>query len=338
MFDDTFGPEPANREANREGRESAAPSPQHQQPATPWWQPAAPVPPVAPPVPPAPPAQPRVSRGPSRGRMRVTTAAMATVALATAGIGGGVIGARLVGHDTKVIVQPGDTPALQTSTVRTDSSNNSINVEAVVSAVRKSVVRIQSEVTEYQGPFTQTGTAVGTGVIVSADGYIVTNAHVVNNATSVRVTLDGETTPRAARIVAADTSRDLAVLKLQGVSGLTPATWAATSSVRVGQDSVAIGQALALAGEPTVTRGIVSAIDRSVESENGTLTGLIQTDAAISSGNSGGPLVDSSGRVIGLNTLVASSSQGTAANNIGFAISADRVLAFVQEARNGTAS
>jgi putative serine protease PepD len=89
---------------------------------------------------------------------------------------------------------------------------------------------------------------------------------------------------------------------------------------------VAIGNALALEGGPTVTEGIVSALDRSISTESGTLTGLIQTDAAISSGNSGGPLVDAYGEVVGVNTAVASSGGGVEASNIGFVISIDRAL------------
>jgi putative serine protease PepD len=273
-----------------------------------------------------------------RRRGRVAGALAGVLALGAAGGVGGLVGAHYAGKNTKIVVEQSATPVVK-ATVATSTVHDSIDVEAVVAAVRRSVVRIQSQIVQYQGPFQQTGTAVGTGVIVSSDGYVVTNAHVVSGATSVVVTLDGQSKQRAARVVATDTSRDLAVLKIAGVSGLTPATFAPTSSVQVGEDSVAIGEALALAGEPTVTRGIVSALDRSVQEETGaTLTGLLQTDAAISSGNSGGPLVDASGHVIGLNTLVASSSSDTAANNIGFAIPADHVLAFVRAAEAGGTS
>jgi S1-C subfamily serine protease len=96
--------------------------------------------------------------------------------------------------------------------------------------------------------------------------------------------------------------------------------------VQVGDEVVAIGNALALEGGPTVTEGIVSALDRSITTGSGTLTGLIQTDAAISSGNSGGPLVDAYGEVVGVNTAVAASGGGVEASNIGFVISIDRAL------------
>ncbi len=326
----------------------------HEQPRpAPWWEPATSASASTGAPEPAPadgdpsmaaragtPATPPAGTAPivrRRGRARATSVLAATVALATAGVGGGFVGARLAGHDTKVIVEKTVPATVRTSTVDTANARGSIDVEAVVAAVRKSVVRIQSQIVQDNGFFQQTGTAVGTGVIVSSDGYVVTNAHVVDSASSVAVTLDAQTARHPARIVAADPSRDLAVLKIEGLSGLTPATFAPTSSVRVGQDAVAIGEALALAGEPTVTRGIVSALDRSVDEDTGaTLTGMIQTDAAISSGNSGGPLVDAAGHVIGLNTLVAASSNTTAANNIGFAIPSDHVLAFVQQARRGS--
>src|SRR4051812_7667923 len=144
--------------------------------------------------------------------VRPTAVAAATVALAVAGIGGGWGGARFAGHDTKVIVERAATPSVKASTVAASDAHDSIDVEAVVAATRKSVVRIQAQVVQDNGFFQQTGTAVGTGVIVSSDGYVVTNAHVVHNASAVTVALDGEKQPRAARVLAADPSRDLAVL------------------------------------------------------------------------------------------------------------------------------
>ena len=103
----------------------------------------------------------------------------------------------------------------------------------------------------------------------------------------------------------------------------------------VGDDVVAIGNALALEGSPTVTKGIVSALDRSLDTSSGVMTDLIQTDASISSGNSGGPLVNAAGQVIGINTAVAASSQGTTAENIGFAISIDKAMTVVEQLRAG---
>ena len=182
---------------------------------------------------------------------------------------------------------------------------------------------IDAEVTQRQGPFSQQGEAAGTGIVDYGDGYIVTNAHVVDGATSVTVTLAGETTARQATVISTDTEHDIAVLKVSDTTGLKAATFGDSSTLAVGDEVVAVGNALDLDGGMTVTQGIVSALDREIETEeSSSLTGLIQTDAPISSGNSGGPLVNAAGEVIGMNTAAASSSGSVNASNIGFAIPA----------------
>ncbi len=131
--------------------------------------------------------------------------------------------------------------------------------------------------------------------------------------------------------MAADTAADLAVLRVDDPTGLVPAPLATTAST-VGEPVVAIGNALALEGSLTVTEGIVSAVDRSISAGSGeSLTNLIQTDAAISSGNSGGPLVNAAGEVIGIDTAVASSSGSVQASNIGFAIAIDHARSVAAE-------
>ena len=172
---------------------------------------------------------------------------------------------------------------------------------------------------------------------MSADGEILTNAHVVEGATEIRVRLAGETEPRTAELLAADVGNDLALLQIDA-DDLPPVTFAPSDEVAIGDEVVAIGFALDLAGDPSVTLGIVSALDRTIITDSGALDGLIQTDAAISSGNSGGPLVDASGRVVGINTAVARSDVTTAATNVGFAIAADEVqevLAALRERSGG---
>jgi putative serine protease PepD len=123
-----------------------------------------------------------------------------------------------------------------------------------------------------------------------------------------------------AKVIAGDAGNDLALLKLVNAKGLTAATFADPESIAVGDPVVAVGYALALDGGPSVTSGIVSALNRTLTDSNGALNGLIQTDAAISSGNSGGPLINLNGQVVGINTAVANGNSNTAANNIGFAI------------------
>ena len=176
----------------------------------------------------------------------------------------------------------------------------------------------------------------GTGIILNEAGDILTNAHVVEGARDVRVTLFGESQSRAATVVGSDPAADLALLRVSGATDLVPADLGSSAALQVGDDVVAIGNALALRGNPTVTRGIVSGLNRSLETESGTMTGLIQTDASISSGNSGGPLVDASGRVIGINTAVAASSARTAAENVGFAIAIDQALPVIERLRGNT--
>jgi serine protease Do len=231
-----------------------------------------------------------------------------------------------------------DDAAVETTAVTeaTPASNNSqlagdeIDVAAVVSALEASVVSVETTVLTRQGPFVSEGGGAGTGVVVG-DGIVLTNAHVVEDAQSVTVTATGDDEPRDAEIVGTDPSTDVAVLRVDDTDGLAVADLGSSSSVAVGDDVVAIGNALALEGGMTVTRGIVSALDRELDSDEGTLTGLIQTDAAISSGNSGGPLVNAAGQVIGINTAVAASGGGVEASNIGFAISIDTAMDAVNQ-------
>lgn len=216
-----------------------------------------------------------------------------------------------------------------TSAVGADDPSLGQSVVAqVTNALADSVVTISSEVTDANG----SGEAVGTGVVLTADGEILTNAHVVADATTVRVRFAGETEPRTAVVVATDPGNDLALIKISA-TGLVPVVFAQPGSVRVGDSVVAIGYALALDGGPTVSTGIVSALKRTIITESGALNGLIQTDAAISSGNSGGPLVNLRGEVIGINTAVARSDATSAANNIGFSISVDEVIPEIDQLR-----
>ncbi|MGQ0521982.1 MAG: S1C family serine protease [Actinomycetota bacterium] len=203
-----------------------------------------------------------------------------------------------------------------------------LDVAGVVAKAEPGVVSIQAS--------SFAGTGAGTGVVLSADGEILTNAHVVDGASTVRVTLAGDSQARTARVVGSDRTADLALLRIPGASGLATVELGASADVAVGDDVVAIGNALALRGGPTVTRGIVSALDRTLETDSGTMTGLIQTDASISSGNSGGPLVNAAGQVIGINTAVASSGRAASAENIGFAIAIDQALPVVERLRGNT--
>jgi S1-C subfamily serine protease len=184
----------------------------------------------------------------------------------------------------------------------------------------------------------------GTGMIISTDGEVITNNHVISGATTITVTLFGQTKALPTTLVGADPSSDVALLKIDSPpANLKAITFGNSGQLEVGDAVIAVGNALGLsAGTPTVTSGIVSATGRTVQASDSTgettetLSNIIQTDAAINSGNSGGALVDSSGQVIGMNTAVASSSEGNApAQNIGFAIPVSTIEGLLSQLRQG---
>jgi S1-C subfamily serine protease len=258
-----------------------------------------------------------------RRRPRAVIAGIALMALAVGGAGGALAGAAVSDGDS---ASPAATaPASPVANSGSDADNV---VKPVLDKVEPSVVTIQTEGTAQAGPFGRTvrTQAAGTGMIVRADGLIVTNAHVVEGADTVQVTLADGTTHQAS-VVGADSSLDIAVLQIDDNVSNLPTVNFATDAPEVGETVIAIGNALALGEEPTVTVGIVSAIDRSIStSESDSMEHLIQTDAAINPGNSGGPLVDMDGKVIGMNTAVAGDSQ-----NIGFAVAAATIVQAISD-------
>ena len=291
------------------------PAPSGPPPATP-----PPLPPHSPPSPPAPggaPAAPPPASHPSRGRRAVAGVALAALALA-----GGVGGGWLAGHEDGA---PATDTGVSLDRASVQLDGTPLDLAAVLDHMARSVVAVETTVQTRRGPFVQEGEGAGTGIVLDDDGHVLTNAHVVSGASEVSVTLAGDSRARSAEVVGSDPDNDIAVLRVDDTDGLQAATFA-DGGVQVGDQVVAIGNALALEGGPTVTEGIVSALDRSIRTESGTLTGLIQTDAAISSGNSGGPLVNAYGEVVGVNSAVASSGGGVEASNIGFVISIDRAL------------
>ena len=199
----------------------------------------------------------------------------------------------------------------------------SVAVRQVAQQVKPAVVQITNQQViqpdRFSEPFTVPA-GVGSGVIYDQEGHILTNDHVIEGAQELLVTLpDGRSFP--ARVVGRDPQTDLAVLRIEA-SDLPIATLGDSQRLQVGDWVVAIGNALGLPGGPTVTSGVVSALGRTVQEPNGPfLFDVIQTDAAINPGNSGGPLVNLAGEVVGINTLVAASSDsGIPTQGIGFAI------------------
>ena len=191
---------------------------------------------------------------------------------------------------------------------------------------------------------TQTAEATGSGVIISEDGYILTNNHVVSSsdsssyyqvseATDITVSLYNSDKTYSAKIVGTDKQTDLAIIKIDA-EGLTVADIGDSDSVKVGEFVLAVGNPLGL--KTSVTSGIVSALGRDITSENGTVYHVMQTDCAINSGNSGGALVNSNGQVIGINTLKLS---GTGIEGVGFAIPInDTINIYKQLIENGKVS
>ncbi len=254
------------------------------------------------------------------------------VVAAVFGLFGGIIGT-YVAQDANLVDLDNSESTTQITSApivvadNEDATGDSL-IAKVASRLANSVVTISTTISDEQGG----GRGVGTGVVLTSDGEILTNAHVIEDAADVVVRFAGETEPRVAKILATDIGNDLALIKVEA-TGLVAATFAKPGSVKIGDTVVAIGYALALDGGPTVTSGIVSALKRTIETDSGALNSLIQTDAAISSGNSGGPLVNLKGEVVGINTAVARGDYESAANNIGFSISVDEVLIVIEQLR-----
>lgn len=229
--------------------------------------------------------------------------------------------------------------------IETGSDGNSVNfvegsIADVANSVSESVVSIvtSTTVTSYFGG-SYNSSAAGTGIIVTADGYILSNKHVIDGATNISIVLDDGTMYENVKVAAVDPLNDVAFLKIDGVNDLKPATLGDSKTINVGQQVIAIGNAL---GEyqNTVTAGIISGTGRSITATDSTgsmyeqLNDMIQTDAAINSGNSGGPLVNAAGEVIGINTATSSSAE-----NMGFAIPISSVKGMLaQLIESGTAS
>ena len=195
------------------------------------------------------------------------------------------------------------------------------SISEIANSVSKSVVSIITNTSTTGSFFTgQVSQAAGTGFILSSDGYIATNKHVVANATKIGVILDDGSTYEDVELIGTDPINDFAIVKIKDVKDLTPIKIGDSKTTNIGQQVVAIGNALGTY-QNSVTSGIISGKGRSLTASDSsrttyeTLSDMIQTDAAINGGNSGGPLVNAAGEVIGINTAYA--SQG---NNVGFAI------------------
>jgi putative serine protease PepD len=284
--------------------------------------------PAAPPPPP--PRRPNVSRG-------------VALLLALTALVGGAAGAGLViatgandGTATTTIAQAATTPASSDS-----SSSTGLNASALYASTAAGVVDITSSGvnspasnTPFGGPQQSDSTATGTGFVVDGKGHIVTAAHVVDGASSISVKFQDGTT-RTAKLLGKDNATDVAVLSVD-TSGLTlhPLALGSSASLGVGDQVAAIGDPFTY--ERSLSTGIVSGLDRTISAPNGfTVAHAIQTDAALNPGNSGGPVLDASGQVIGIVDQIATNGSSDTSSGVGFAVPIDLVKSELSELEAG---
>ena len=273
------------------------------------------------------------------GPRRVWLAVLAALAAAVVLVGGvgsaiafAIRGLSSISSSSPLTASP------RSSSSSTAGVPNGLDASAIASRVDPAIVDITSNLAG------QGGGAAGTGMVLTSSGEVLTNNHVIEDASSITVKIDGRGRSYTAKVLGTDATDDVALLQIQGVSGLTTVNPGDSSKVAVGDPVLAIGNALDLQGPPTVTQGTVSALGRTITASGGsggseTLNGLIQTDAPISPGNSGGPLVDGSGHVIGITTAAAtngsSESSSSSSSNVGFAIPINSALTIAKQIEAG---
>ena len=271
-------------------------------------------------------------------RLRRAVLAGLGVVLLLAAIAGGIA----IGRSSNRT--PSQTTASETIPSPSKSSNPGTSAKINVAAIAAKLDPALVDITSVLGASGTGEEDAGTGMILTPNGEVLTNNHVIADGTSITAQINGAGRTYKVLVLGADPTQDVALVQLVGASGLPTVSIGNSSDVQVGDAVVAIGNALDLKGPETVTQGIVSALNRSISaSDSGTgatesLNGLIQTDAPINPGNSGGPLVDASGQVIGMDTAAASGSSTQSATNIGFAIPIDEAIQIAQEVQQGKGS
>jgi len=267
-----------------------------------------------------------VPASPSFARRLTAAIAVAVVIATGGGIGIGWNVARLITSHNATATQ--HISAVQ-QVPQGSSSNGSANLDinGVSRKVSPAIVDINTTIQTANG----SSAAAGTGLIITSTGDVLTNNHVVEGSVKVKVTIQGRSGTYAADVVGVDPTDDVAVIHIRNVSGLPTVTFADSSSVKIGDTVYALGNALGLGGAPRVTQGSVTALDQSITaSDNGAqaeqLTGMIQSDAEISPGDSGGALVNSAGQVVGM--ISAGEAQGFRSNSttVAFAIPSSKAI------------
>jgi len=252
------------------------------------------------------------------------------VVAAAAGAGIGFSLARAINPNQTAQASPIASP-IQTTAPATGNGSGSSSAAAVAAKVDPAIVDINTTI--------GSSAAAGTGMIVSSTGEILTNNHVVNGSTSISVVVQGRSQTYTAHLVGVDVSQDVAVIQIDGnVSGLPTVKFANSSSIQVGDTVIAIGNALGQGGTPPANQGQVTALDQTITASEGggaseTLNGMIESDALIYEGDSGGALVNSAGQVIGM--ITAGQAQGfrSSASNVGYAIASNTAVSIVNRIR-----
>jgi len=297
-------------------------------PAPPYYMPAAPAP------------------RPAWGRWLAAGTIAATILAGAFGVGVGLTMARYLHSSTPTPVasapkssEPSSSTAPISAVTPSTNHNGTIDAQAIAAKVDPALVDINTVVQTA----TSTGAASGTGMIITSSGEVLTNNHVVDQSISISVTIAGHAGSYKAHVMGVSPTADVALIQIEGVSGLPTVTLADSSSVKVGDPVVALGNALGQGGTPALTQGQITALDQTITAAEGsgrseTLTGMIQSDAGISPGDSGGALVNSAGQVIGM--ITAGEAQGfrTTVSAIGYAVNTNSALTVVNEIRAGQAS
>ena len=302
-------------------------SQQYPEPAEPLAPPLQPMPAQAtywvPPPPPPPRSQPQV------GRWIVVAFLVAALAAGGSGVGVGWGIANAFRHPTTV-----QSPIAIASPI-TAPNNGSLDANAIAARVSPAIVDIDT--------VTTSGNASGTGQILTSDGEVLTNNHVVDGSTSISVVIAGRSRKFTAHVIGVAPAQDVALIQIEGVSGLPTVTIAPSSSVKVGDPVVAIGNALGAGVAPAVTTGKVLALDQTITASEGNgiseqLEGMIQSDAPIQPGDSGGAIVNSAGQVVGM--ITAGDVQGfrSQVSTVNYAVPTDTAISFVNKIRSGVAS
>lgn len=294
------------------------PSPEGTPPAASYWVP----PPTQPP-----PMPPRGGE-PHLWRWIVVSVLVAALAAGGSGIGVG-LGLANAFRPRTVVQSP-----LAEATPNT-GNNGTLDANAIAAKVDPAIVDINTVV--------GTGQAAGTGEILTADGEVLTNNHVVDESTSIQVTIAGHSGTFPAHVIGVAPAQDVALIQVEGVSGLPTVTLASSASLKVGDQIVALGNALGLGGTPSASSGAITALDQTITASEGgsnseQLTGMIESNAPISPGDSGGPLVNSSGQVVGMITAGDVSGFRSQTSTVNYAIPSDTVLNYVNLVRAGQPS